>query len=42
LNTFFGLEDAVVESPFIILQLHCDWYEYKIFSVKLVVKYCND
>ena len=35
-------EDAVVENLFIVLQEHCDRYEYKIFNVELVVKYCNE
>jgi len=41
-NAFFGFEDDVVDNLFIVLQAHCDRYEFKIFSVKLVVKYCNE
>jgi len=35
LECFFGLEDAVVENLFIVLQAHCDRYERKILNVKL-------
>jgi len=43
LECFFVMnEDAVVENLFIVLQEHCDRYEYKIFNVELVVKYCNE
>jgi len=32
---FFGFEDAVVENLFIVLQAHCDSYEWKILNGKL-------
>ena len=38
-NSFFGLEDDVVENLLIVLQAHCDRYACKMLNEIFVVKY---